>query len=72
MFKHSFGTALKFFGESRLANAATYILLIALSVVVYHDEAIMEYFGYTHAHDLPHTAVDWLKVIREQSESWIR
>jgi len=72
VFKHSFGTALKFFGESRLANAATYILLIALSVVVYHDEAIMEYFGYTHAHDLPHTAVDWLKVIRDQSESWIR
>jgi membrane-bound metal-dependent hydrolase YbcI (DUF457 family) len=72
VFKHSFGTALKFFGESRLANVATYLLLIAMSVVVYHDEAIMEHFGYTHQHDLPHTAVDWLKTIREQSEYWIR
>jgi membrane-bound metal-dependent hydrolase YbcI (DUF457 family) len=72
VFKHSFGTALKFFGESRLANVATYLLLIAMSVVVYHDEAIMEHFGYAHQHDLPHTAVDWLKTIREQSEYWIR
>jgi membrane-bound metal-dependent hydrolase YbcI (DUF457 family) len=72
VFKHSFGTALKFFGESRLANVATYLLLIAMSVLVYHDEAIMEHFGYTHEHDLPHTAVDWLKTIREQSEYWIR
>ena len=72
VFKHSFGTALKFFGESRLANIATYFLLIALSVVAYHDEAIMEHFGYSHQHDLPHTATDWLKIIREQSEYWIR
>ncbi|MFY7876257.1 MAG: hypothetical protein ACOVQM_12480, partial [Pirellula sp.] len=72
VFKHSFGTALKFLGESRLANIATYLLLIALSVVAYHDEAIMTHFGYTHLHDLPHTAVDWLKTIREQSEYWIR
>jgi membrane-bound metal-dependent hydrolase YbcI (DUF457 family) len=72
VFKHSFGTALKFLGESRLANIATYVLLISLSVVAYHDESIMEHFGYNHQHDLPHTAVDWLKTIQEQSEYWIR
>ncbi|MFM7929457.1 MAG: hypothetical protein ACKO9Q_17255, partial [Pirellula sp.] len=72
VFKHSFVTALKFLGESRLANIATYLLLIALSVVAYHDEAIMTHFGYNHLYDLPHTAVDWLKTIREQSEYWIR
>ena len=72
VFKHSFGTALKFFGESRLANIATYFLLAALSVVAYHDEAIMEHFGYAHTHSIPLTAVDWIKIIREQSENWIR
>ena len=72
VFKHSFGTALKFLGESRLANVTTYVLLGVLSVVAYHDEAIMEHFGYSHMHALPHTAVDWIKIIREQSENWIR
>ena len=72
VFKHSFGTALKFVGESRIANVTTYVLLGVLSVVAYHDEAIMEHFGYSHMHALPHTAVDWIKIIREQSENWIR
>jgi len=45
---------------------------VGLSVVAYHDEAIMEHFGYSHLHALPHTAVDWIKIIREQSENWIR
>lgn len=72
VFKHSFGTALKFLGEARIANVMTYLLLIGLGVLAYHDESIMTRFGYTHKHDLPHTAVDWIKVIQEQSGNWIR
>jgi hypothetical protein len=50
----------------------TYLLLIGLAVLAYHDESIMTRFGYNHKHDLPHTAVDWIKVIQEQSGNWIR
>lgn len=72
VFKHSFGTALKFWGENRIPNLMTYALLILLGVLAYHDEGIMQRFGYQHQHNIPHTATDWFNMVREQSGNWIR
>ena len=71
-FKHTFGTALKWWGPMRISNVMTYALLIGVGVLAYHDEGLMERFGYTHAHDIPHTALDWLKQVRDHSQNWIR
>lgn len=64
-YKHSFGTALKFWSKSRFANIFSYTLLAALILLAYHDEGLMERFGYStleHAQQLyPQTAVDWAK-----------
>jgi hypothetical protein len=50
----------------------TYALLMVVGVLAYHDEGLMERFGYTHSHDIPHTAIDWLKQVRDNSQSWLR
>jgi membrane-bound metal-dependent hydrolase YbcI (DUF457 family) len=72
VFKHSFGTALKFFSDARIPNLTTYTLLLILAVLAYHDEAMMERFGYHHTHDVPHTAMEWIQIVRDQSQQWIR
>jgi membrane-bound metal-dependent hydrolase YbcI (DUF457 family) len=72
VFKHSFGTALKWWGDARIANVTTYAILLILATVAYHDEGLMERFGYHHQHDIPHTAVEWFNQVREQSQHWIR
>jgi membrane-bound metal-dependent hydrolase YbcI (DUF457 family) len=71
-FKHTFGTALKWWGPMRISNIMTYGLLILVGVLAYHDEGLMERFGYAHTHDIPHTALDWLKQVRDHSQNWIR
>lgn len=72
VFKHSFGTALKFFSETRIANIITYALLLLLAAAAYHDEALMERCGYAHPSHIPHTAMDWIQAVREQSQQWLR
>jgi len=64
-FKHSFGTALKFWGQSRMANTVSYGLLAALCFLAYTDEGMMSRFGY-RAHDAPRTAVQWIEVLRSR------
>jgi membrane-bound metal-dependent hydrolase YbcI (DUF457 family) len=72
LFKHSFGTALKWWSPSRIANVTTYGLLAILCVVAYHDEGLMKRFGYEHRHDIPHTATEWFQKVRDESKNWIR
>ncbi len=71
-FKHSFGTALKFWSKYRIPNLVTYGLLIVLALAAYHDEEMMEHFGYQHEHNFPHTAMEWMRMVRDQSGHWIR
>jgi hypothetical protein len=59
-FKTSFGTAMKLYSRSRWANVSTYAKLIALGVLVYHDEGFMARYGYDQP-DVPHTARQWLE-----------
>jgi membrane-bound metal-dependent hydrolase YbcI (DUF457 family) len=70
MFKHSFGTALKFWGNSRIANIVSYGLLALLCFLVYKDEGMMSKFGYEST-DVPHTAVQWLSMVKEESQRWL-
>jgi membrane-bound metal-dependent hydrolase YbcI (DUF457 family) len=72
VFKHSFGTALKFYGGTRIANIMTYGLLILMATIAYHDEALMDHFGKPPRTDLPHTAMEWIQIVRDQSQHWIR
>ena len=65
MFKSSFGTALKFWSRNRIANIFSYSLLALLSVLAYHDEGLMNRFGY-RAEDVPHTAVQWVEMLRSR------
>lgn len=71
-FKHSFGTALKWWSDVRIANIVTYALLLILGAIAYHDEGLMERFGYTHRHNIPHTASEWLQQVRDNSQTWLR
>lgn len=72
-YKHSFGTALKFWGKSRVANVFSYSLLIGLLLLAYHDEGLMDRFGYSihdHAERLyPQTAVDWVKGFHSHTQN---
>ncbi|MEZ6133763.1 MAG: metal-dependent hydrolase [Pirellulaceae bacterium] len=70
-FKSSFGTALKLWGNDRMANYMTYAKLAVIGLMVYHDHGFMERFGFPHA-DVPHTATDLLQILREQSQTWLR
>ena len=62
-FKHSFGTALKFWSGDKTANVFTYSILALLCFLAYKDEGIMSRVGY-QATDVPHTAVQWLESFR--------
>jgi membrane-bound metal-dependent hydrolase YbcI (DUF457 family) len=64
-FKHSFGTALKFWSQNRVANVFSYSLLALLCFLAYQDEGLMERFGY-RAEDVPHTASQWIQILRTQ------
>ena len=67
VFKSSFGSALKFYSNNRLANVFSYILLILLGCLVYKDESLMERFEYSNP-DVPHTAMQlWNEVWPSQT-----
>lgn len=61
-FKHSFGSALKFFGQSRIANVFSYLLLISLCMLAYYDEGLMQRYGYQAKS--PQTAMEWFNRFR--------
>ena len=63
MFKHSFGTALKFWSQNRIANIFSYGLLVLLCFLAYQDEGLMSRFGH-RAQDVPHTAIQWVDMVR--------
>ena len=65
LLESSFGTALKFWSRNRIANIFSYSLLALLSVLAYHDEGLMNRFGY-RAEDVPHTAVQWVEMLRSR------
>ncbi|MEM7455086.1 MAG: metal-dependent hydrolase [Planctomycetota bacterium] len=58
--KRSFGTALKMFGSSKLANFTTYGKLVLLGVLIASDGMVMEYFGCEPV-DIPWSARDWFR-----------
>ena len=62
-FKHSFGTALKFWSANRFANVFSYALLASLCFLAYKDEGFMSRFDY-QTNDVPHTAVQWVQSLR--------
>ena len=63
MFKHSFGTALKFWSGNQTANIFSYDLLAALCFLAYKDEGIMSRFD-SHVKDVPRTATQWIQNVR--------
>jgi len=63
MFKHSFGTALKFWSGNRIANIFSYTLLVALCFLAYQDEGFMSRFDH-HLKDAPRTATQWVLSLR--------
>lgn len=63
LFKHSFGTALKFWSQNRTANLFCYSLLALLCFVAYQDEGLMNRLGYD-SHSVPHTASQWIEMVR--------
>jgi hypothetical protein len=70
-FKSSFGTALKLWSDNWFANFTTYALVLAFGFLVYSDEGFMKRFGYKQA-DVPHTAVQLLEQLRDESQKWLR
>ena len=64
--KKSFGTALKFWSNSRWASLFTYAQLVVLVALAAGDPLFMEQFG-THRHEFPHVARDVLDDVIEQS-----
>jgi hypothetical protein len=64
-FKHSFGTALKFWSQNRTANLFSYSLLALLCFLAYKDEGMMSRFGY-RVDDVPHTAGQWIDMVRSR------
>jgi hypothetical protein len=65
MFKHSFGTALKFWSQNRIANIFSYGLLAVLCFIAYHDEGFMSQFG-QRTENVPHTALQWVQFVRSR------
>ena len=63
MFKHSFGTALKFWSGNRIANIFSYTLLVALCFLAYQGEGFMSRFDH-HLKDAPRTATQWVLSLR--------
>lgn len=70
-FKSSFGTALKFWSDDRLANFVTYAKAAILCFLVYNDEGFMQKFGYQNP-DVPHTARQLVDRILNESEAWFK
>lgn len=62
-FKHSFGTALKFWSGSRIANLFSYALLAALCFLAYKDDGLMRRYD-DHSNRVPRTAVQWVQSLR--------
>ena len=71
MFKSSFGTALKLWGNNTWANYVTWGKLVFIGFLVWQDEGFMSRFGFQHDH-VPHTASQLLNIIVENSEHWLR
>ena len=65
-FKHSFGTALKFWSSNRIANAFTYALLAGLCFLAYKDEGYMQKFD-SDPNRIHRTASQWIQDLRS---SW--
>ena len=63
MFKHSFGTALKFWSGNRIANIFSYTLLASLCILAYKDEGLMSRYE-DPSKAVPHTAVQWVQTWR--------
>lgn len=63
VFKHSFGTALKFWGQNRVANLFCYALLGLLCFAAYQDEGLMDRFGYD-SDSVPRAASRWVEMVR--------
>ncbi|MFK7735281.1 MAG: metal-dependent hydrolase [Pirellulaceae bacterium] len=70
-FKKSFGTALKLWGNNPWANYTTYAKLAIICILVYQDEGLMSRFGYEDP-DVPHTARQFINILTERSEDWLR
>ena len=64
--KKSFGTALKFFGNNRLANLLTYGKLILLCAIVASDDYMMECVCDQQA-QMPETATEWIRSLFNHS-----
>ena len=70
-YKSSFGTALKLWGNDRIANIMTYTKVAILACLVYNDEGFMQRFGYRQP-DVPHTAKQLVDMLLDQSEHWLK
>ncbi len=70
-FKTSFGTALKFWGDDRVANFVTYTKVFILGFLVYNDEGFMQKFGYQNP-EAPHTARQLVDMLLDQSQGWFK
>ena len=62
-FKHSFGTALKFWSGNRVADAFTYLLLAALCFLAYKDEGFMQKYDPNPSRQ-HRTASQWIQDFR--------
>lgn len=70
-FKKSFGTALKLWGNNRWANYMTYAKLAVIALLVYQDDGFMARFGVENT-DVPRTAREFIDLLMERRDSWIR
>lgn len=70
-YKTSFGTALKFWGNSGAANFFTYAQMTILSILVYHDQGFMARFG-PRDELVPQTASHLLQILIDRSQTWFR
>lgn len=70
-FKHSFGTALKLWGNNRWANGVVYSMLLVLSLAVYQDHGFMQRFAAENP-NIPHTARELFNLFMERTGQWIR
>lgn len=72
VFKSSFGTALKFWGNERVPNMVAYSLLVVFGLLVYNDEGFMQRFGYHETTDVPRTATQVIQNIWSSTQTWIK